>query len=75
MGHRIAYTIVSGRPLPVPDDARVVRRHGMEIAVYHDPGHGGHDVAVFRRGGRTCVLAGHVLRQSTLIELAAWNSS
>jgi hypothetical protein len=75
MGHRIAYTIVSGRPLPVPAGARVVRRDGMEIAVYHDPDHGGHDVAVFRRGGRTCVLAGHVMRQSTLIELAAWTSS
>jgi len=72
MGHRIAYTIVSGPPLRMPDDARIVRRDGMEIAVYHDPRHGGHDVAVFRRGGRTCVLAGHVMHQSTLIKLAAW---
>jgi hypothetical protein len=72
MGHRIAYTIVSGPALPLPDDARVVRRNHMAIAVYHDPDQGGRDVAVFRRDGRTCVLAGHVMHQSTLINLAAW---
>jgi hypothetical protein len=71
-GHRIAYTIVSGPRLPRPETARVVRRDGLEIAVYRDPDHGGHDVAVFERGGRTCVLAGHVERLSTLIKLAAW---
>jgi hypothetical protein len=71
-GHRIAYTIVSGPALPRPEDARVIRREGLEIAVYRDPSHGGHDVAVFERDGRTCVLAGHVMRLSTLIELAAW---
>ena len=75
MGHRIAYTIVSGTPLPVPEEARVVRRAGRSIAVYHDPRHGGHDIAVFRRGRRTCVLAGHVMRQSTLVKLAAWDPS
>jgi hypothetical protein len=63
---------VSGPKLPVPARARIVKRDGLEIAVYHDPRHGGHDVAVFERGGRTCVLAGHVMKQSTLIKLAAW---
>jgi hypothetical protein len=72
MGHRIAYTIVSGEPLPRPAGARVVRRDGLEIAVYHDPRHGGHDIAVFERGGRTCVLAGHVEELSTLLKLVAW---
>jgi hypothetical protein len=71
-GHRIAYTIVSGPALDPPADARVVRRAGLEIAVYHDPGHGGHDVAVFERDGSTCVLAGHVIEQETLLKLAAW---
>jgi hypothetical protein len=71
-GHKIAYTILSGPALPPPGDARVVRRDGLEISLYFDPGHGGHDVAVFERGGRTCVIAGHVLHRSTLIELAAW---
>ena len=71
-GHRLAYTIVSGPPLPRPDAARVVRRDGLEIALYRDPGHGGHDVAVFERGGRTCVVAGHVRELDTLLKLAAW---
>ena len=71
-GHRLAYTIVSGAPLPRPEQARIVRRDGLEIALYRDPDHGGHDVAVFERGGRTCVIAGHVLRIDTLLKLAAW---
>jgi hypothetical protein len=72
MGHRLAYTIVSGPALPPPTNARVVERDGLQISLYRDPAHGGHDVAVFQRGGRTCVLAGHVLRVDTLLKLAAW---
>ena len=72
MGHRLAYTIISGPPLPRPTDARVIERDGLEISVYRDAGHGGHDVAVFERGGRTCVVAGHVLELNTLLKLAAW---
>ncbi len=72
MGHRLAYTIISGPPLPRPTDARVIERNGLEISVYRDAGHGGHDVAVFERGGRTCVVAGHVLELNTLLKLAAW---
>ena len=71
-GHRIAYTIVSGPALPRPADARIVERDGLEMSVYRDPRHGGHDVAVFERDGRTCVVAGHVIHLSTLLELAAW---
>ena len=71
-GHRIAYTVLSGPPLEVPDHARRIRRDGLEIALYRDSGHGGHDVAIFERNGRTCVLAGHVMRTSTLVKLAAW---
>ena len=71
-GHRIAYTVVSGPPLELPDHVRRVRRDGLSIALYRDPSHGGHDVAVFERNGRTCVLAGHVMRVSTLVKLAAW---
>jgi hypothetical protein len=71
-GHRLAYTIISGAPLPRPEGARVVRRDGLEIALYRDRGHGGHDVAVFERGGRTCVIAGHVRELDTLLKLAAW---
>jgi hypothetical protein len=71
-GHRLAYTIVSGPALPRPAAARSVVRNGLEMSVYRDPRHGGHDVAVFERNGRTCVIAGHVIHRSTLLELAAW---
>jgi hypothetical protein len=71
-GHRLGYTIVSGPALPRPEGARLIERDGLEMSVYHDPRHGGHDVAVFERDGRTCVIAGHVMRLSTLLELAAW---
>lgn len=72
MGHRLAYTIVSGPVLPRPGSAHVVVRDGLEISLYRDSAHGGHDVAVFERGGRTCVIAGHVLHIDTLLKLAAW---
>jgi hypothetical protein len=71
-GHRLAYTIISGPALPRPTDARIVERDGLRMSVYRDPSHGGHDVAVFERGGRTCVVAGHVIHQDTLLKLAAW---
>jgi hypothetical protein len=72
MGHKLAYTIVSGPVLPRPGNAHVVVRDGLEISLYRDSAHGGHDVAVFERGGRTCVVAGHVLHIDTLLKLAAW---
>jgi hypothetical protein len=74
-GHRLAYTIVSGPALPRPDQAQTIERDGLELSVYRDPDHGGHDVAVFERDGRTCVVAGHVLELSTLLELASWKGS
>ena len=69
MGHRIAYTILPGAPVDAPKEARIVRRGGLEIALLHDAGR---DVAIFERDGRTCILAGHVERTSTLVKLAAW---
>jgi hypothetical protein len=71
-GHRLAYTILPGPPARPPGEARIVRRGGAEIAIWRDPRHGGHDIAVFERAGRTCVIAGHVERISTLVALAAW---
>jgi hypothetical protein len=72
MDHRLGYTIVSGPPLARPAGARTIERDGLRMSVYRDPRHGGHDVAVFERGGRTCVIAGHVIHLSTLLKLAAW---
>jgi hypothetical protein len=69
MGHRIAYTIISGAAVDAHGDVRVVHRNGMRVALRHD---GDRSVAIFERGGRTCVLSGHVEHESTLVRLAAW---
>jgi hypothetical protein len=70
MGHRIAYTIASGAPVDLPGDARIVERDGVRIALRRD---GDRTIATFERDGHTCVLAGHVLHESTLVKLAAWH--
>lgn len=69
-GHTIAYTVVSGSPLALPADAEHVRANGLDVALVRDSH--GHDIAIFERQGRTCVLSGHVLRRSTLVNLASW---
>ncbi len=70
-GHRIAYTVVDGEPLPIPDGAERVVHDGVEVALVR--GHDGERFAVFERGGRTCVLSGHVISESTLVDLASWH--
>jgi hypothetical protein len=69
-GHKIGYTIVSGSPLQVPGDPDVRRVNGVEVELIRD--YHGHDIAVFERQGMTCVLSGHVIHRSTLVELATW---
>jgi hypothetical protein len=70
-GHLIGYTVVGGDALDVPSDAERLRAGGVEVALLRDDH--GHDIAVFERGGKTCVLSGHVERRSTLVELATWS--
>jgi hypothetical protein len=69
-GHRIGYTVISGKPLETPDDAQVVRRNGLEMRRYMD---GDRTVLVFERNGLTCILAGHVVHDSTPLKLASWH--
>ena len=71
MGHRIGYTIVAGRALDLPEEAELVRRGDVVIALLRD---GPRDVAVFIRDGHTCILSGEVLDRATLVKLAAWNA-
>jgi hypothetical protein len=68
-GHRIAYSVVSGDPLDPPAGAATLRVDGVELHRFRD---GGRDVVMFERGGRTCVLAGHVIDPDTLVDLASW---
>jgi hypothetical protein len=70
-GHRVGYTIVSGSPLTIPADAERHRRNGVDVGLLRDQH--GHDIAVFERGGRTCVISGHVERRSSLVRLATWS--
>jgi hypothetical protein len=63
--HRIAYTIVSGDRLDRPDDARVVRRGGVELASFSSG-----TAVTWERGSHTCVLTGDTL--DVLLELASW---
>jgi hypothetical protein len=72
-GHLIGYTVVSGSPLEPPDDATQVTREGVEVSLYRRADM--RDVAVFERGGRTCVLSGHVMSRRTLVRLATWKGS
>jgi hypothetical protein len=68
--HRIAYTIVEGKPLPAPSDATHRTVDGVALTEYRDAH--GHDIVAFQRQGKTCVLSGHVLHHSTLVKLATW---
>jgi hypothetical protein len=68
-GHRIAYSVVSGDALDPPAGATTTRVDGVDVHRFRD---GGRDVVMFERGGRTCVLAGHVIDPNTLVELASW---
>jgi hypothetical protein len=67
--HRIGYTVLSGPSLGLPWEGRGVVSNGVDIQLYRD---GERTVAVFERAGRTCVLAGVVHREDTLVKLASW---
>ncbi len=69
--HVVAYTIVSGEPLGIPANAEPRSRNGVDVGLLRDQH--GHDIAVFERGGRTCVISGHVERRSSLVRLATWS--
>jgi hypothetical protein len=70
-GHLIGYTIVGGSPLEIPADAERVRKHGVDVALLRDEH--GHDIAMFERDGKTCVISGHVEKRSTFVRLATWS--
>jgi hypothetical protein len=71
-GRRVAYTIVSGRALPVPRRADPTTRAGTELATLTG---GGRTVVTWRRRGRTCVLSGDRVAPDTLLALASWRGA
>jgi hypothetical protein len=69
-GDLVSYTIVGGSPLEVPADAEPRRKDGLDMALLRDEH--GHDVAMFERDGRTCLISGYIEQRSTLVRLATW---
>jgi hypothetical protein len=68
-GKRIAYTVVAGDALDVPEDARPARREGTDVIVLEA---GDRSVVTWERDGKTCVLSGKGVPAGTLVKLAAW---
>jgi hypothetical protein len=66
---RIGYTIVAGKPLPVPSGARRLTRDGLRLAAFRS--HGAL-VVTWRQGGHTCVLASRDATLERLVDWAAW---
>jgi hypothetical protein len=65
----VHYTIVEGKPLPVPAGTRQVRDGGRRFAVLRT---GKAAVVAWEQGGHTCVLASETLGPRALMRLANW---
>ena len=70
-GHRIAYTIVAGRALPVPTDGRRSNRSHVALMSFAADGR---QAVTWRRKRHTCVLSGSGVRPETLVRLASWKA-
>lgn len=68
-GKQIAYTVVGGDALDLPDGTRPAEREGTELHVFES---GGRTVVTWERNGKTCVLSGDGVPADTLLKLAAW---
>ncbi|MEA2229018.1 MAG: hypothetical protein QOF04_2648 [Solirubrobacteraceae bacterium] len=69
---RLAYTIVGGDPIGVPDGARRVTVRGNAFWLARD---GTRRVVTWERGGHTCVMtAPAAMPEQRLIDLAAWDA-
>jgi hypothetical protein len=68
-GKRVAYTIVGGKPLTVPAEARGARRGGKEYALLATPRG---SAVTWLEDGQTCVLAGKDVSPAVLLKLASW---
>jgi hypothetical protein len=67
-GKRLAYTIVGGDALDVPDGT-VINAENTPVTVFEDDGR---LVATWERDGNTCVLSGEGVDEAKLAELAGW---
>jgi hypothetical protein len=67
-GKRLAYTIVGGDALDVPDGT-VINAENTPVTVFPEDGK---LVATWERDGQTCVLSGAGVDEAKLAELAGW---
>jgi hypothetical protein len=67
-GTRLSYTVFSGKPVPLPANARSVVYEGVPLTEFSTPS--GLSVVTLVRFGRTCVLAAHA-RPDVVLSLAA----
>jgi hypothetical protein len=67
-GRKVAYTIVSGSPLPRGDGARTVRARVDFGRLTLD----GRAVVTWQRKGHTCVLSGTGVPHEQLLRIASW---
>jgi hypothetical protein len=68
-GLMIGYTIISGRALAAPGDARVTVRDGTRLELFRA---GGRTAVTWLRRGHTCVLSGAGVPGRVLVRLASW---
>jgi hypothetical protein len=68
-GSEIAYTIVSGDPLPVPEPSAAARREGTPL---HYVSRDGRTIVTWERSGLTCILSGDGVAATKLLDLAGW---
>lgn len=67
---RLAYTIVSGDPLGIPEDAVPRTENGVQLYVFEGPD--GSPAVTWERKGHTCVLTGDA-NEDVLRALASWS--
>jgi hypothetical protein len=68
-GKSIGYTIVSGKAISYPSNARTTTLGGVDYRVFR---HDGRTVVTWERGGHTCVLSAKGVSATELIALANW---
>lgn len=68
-GRRVAYGIVDGDALDVPDDARAATAEGTTLRLIAVDGR---DVVTWERQDHTCVMVAEGVPEETLTELAGW---
>lgn len=66
---RVGYTVLDGKPLPVPSSARPVSFADFDAYAFSKDGA---RVVTWRRDGHTCVLVSRTADQDTMLQMAAY---